>query len=284
MIHDATRCLLGEGPLWHPERDQLFWFDILDRALLTREGDETRRTRFDDIVSAAGWIDRDRLLIASSRALFVHDLGAGTNEEVCALEADNPATRSNDGRADPWGGFWIGTMGLEAQKGAAAIYRYYKGEVRPLFRDLTITNAICFAPDAPLGYFTDTPSRKIMRVRLDETDGWPQGDPEVWLDLSGQAHSPDGAVTDADGNLWCALWGGGRVACFSPTGAHLRDVSFEADQTTCPAFGGPDLSTLFCTSAAVGLSETQIIERRDSGRTLAEPGAGKGHAEHRVIL
>ena len=113
-VFDATPCELGEGPLWHLERNQLFWFDIIGMRLHAREGDETRTWQFGEHVSAAGWIDRDRLLIASETALFSFDLGTGRHETVCPLEADEPRTRSNDGRADPWGGFWIGTMGKAA--------------------------------------------------------------------------------------------------------------------------------------------------------------------------
>ena len=89
-----------------------------------------------------GWIDEDRLLVASETALWVMDLESGDRDHVTALEADNPVTRSNDGRADPWGGFWIGTMGKAAEPGRSAIWRYYRGEMRRLFPGLTITSQI----------------------------------------------------------------------------------------------------------------------------------------------
>ena len=110
MIFDDTRCELGEGPLWHPLRQQLFWFDILGKRLHTKG----QHWDFDDHVSAAGWIDHDTLIVASSRALMTFDIITGDTEHLCDLEADNPVTRSNDGRADPQGGFWIGTMGMDA--------------------------------------------------------------------------------------------------------------------------------------------------------------------------
>ena len=276
-IHDQTACTLGEGPLWHPEREELFWFDILGRRLHTRG----RHWQFDEHVSAAGWLDRDSLLIASETALFRFDLRSGTREDVCPLEADDPVTRSNDGRADPWGGFWIGTMGKGAEREAGAIYRYFRGELRRLFAPLTITNAICFSPDRRFAYFADTPARRIMRQPLAERDGWPDGDPEPWLDLSQDALNPDGAVTDAKGNLWNAQWGAGRVACYAPDGRFLRAVAFPAPQTTCPAFGGPGLTTLFCTSAAEGLEDAP---GPDHGKTFAADDVTPGVPEPRVIL
>ncbi|MBY0395033.1 MAG: SMP-30/gluconolactonase/LRE family protein, partial [Thermoleophilia bacterium] len=107
--YDDRPCELGEGPLWHPGREQLFWFDILGRKLLSRTAAGPLSWSFGECVSAAGWIDRDRLLVASETALSVFDLTRGTSDRVVPLVADRPDLRSNDGRADPWGGFWIGT-------------------------------------------------------------------------------------------------------------------------------------------------------------------------------
>ena len=275
MIHDATRCALGEGPLWHPERKTLYWFDILGKKLLT----SGKHWQFDDYVSAAGWVDRDRMVMASQHALWLFNLETGTRDRLCDLEADNPVTRSNDGRADPQGGFWIGTMGIEAEEKAGAIYRYYRGTLRKLFGDLTITNAICFAPDGKSAYFTDTTTAMIMKVGLD-AEGWPVGAPGLHIDLRGTGLNPDGAVVDAQGNLWNAQWGASRVAAYRPDGNYLTHVSFAGKQTSCPAFGGPDLSTLFCTTAAVGLPE----DATDEGRTYATETGYRGQAEHRVLL
>ncbi len=273
MIFDDTQCQLGEGPLWHPERQQLFWFDILGHRLHTKG----RHWQFDTYVSAAGWVDRDTLLVASARALHRFDIDTGAHTEICPLEADNPVTRSNDGRADPQGGFWIGTMGIAAEDGAGAIYRYYKGELRQLFAAVTISNAICFAPDGKAAYFTDTPTQQIMRVALD-ADGWPDGDPVLHIDLTGTDFRPDGAVVDAAGNLWNAQWGTSRVAGYRPDGRFIAAHSFAAKQTSCPAFGGPHLQTLYCTSAAVGLTGD------DDGKTFSTPTTTAGQKENRVIV
>lgn len=283
-VFDATQCHLGEGPLWHPLRKQLYWFDIVQFRLHTREDGATRTWQFEEHVSAAGWIDAARLLIASETRLFAFDLTSGAPEDVCALEADTPATRSNDGRADPWGGFWIGTMGKGAEAGAGAIYRYYRGELRRLYHPITITNAICFSPDRRFAYYADTATAVVMRQALDADDGWPTGSPEPWLDLSAEGLNPDGAVVDADGNFWNAQWGARRVACYAPDATFLRSVAFPAAHTSCPAFGGPDLSTLYCTSARQGLSAETLAETPDHGRTFAVPGTARGQAEHQVIL
>uniref|UniRef100_UPI00261F7471 SMP-30/gluconolactonase/LRE family protein n=1 Tax=Aliiroseovarius sp. TaxID=1872442 RepID=UPI00261F7471 len=247
MIFDDRACILGEGPLWHPAREQLFWFDIKSKRLLTRDGNQPRDWQFDHHVSAAGWVDHDTLLIASEVALLRFHIPTGESEHVVPLEADEPVTRSNDGRADPYGGFWIGTMGKELEPGAGAIYRFYKGRLEVLYQDITISNAICFAPDGRTAYYTDTPTGTVMRQPLDG-EGWPEGAAEPFVRLDG----PDGAVVDADGCLWVAQWGASRVVRFGPDGNLLSHVDLPASQVTCPAFAG---TTLHVTSAAEGVDE-----------------------------
>lgn len=283
IVHDPRPCQLGEGPLWHPERNQLYWFDILGRKLLTRDGDGATEWSFRGQVSAAGWIDRDRLLVASDAALLRFDLVTGASEQLAALEADNPCTRSNDGRADPFGGFWIGTMGKAAEPGLGAIYRFFRGELRRLFHPVTIPNAIAFGPDGRTAVFADTPDRRVMRVRLGR-DGWPEGEPEPWLDLRADRLNPDGAVFDAAGNLWLAEWGAARVSCYGADGRRLRSVALPAQHTSCPAFGGPDLATLFCTSAQQGTTSDDRARYPLTGQTFAVEGIAKGQPEHRVLL
>ncbi|ASP18729.1 L-arabinolactonase [Antarctobacter heliothermus] len=274
-----TRNILGEGALWHPQRGTFLWFDILGHRLYEHDGSTQRHWQFDRAVSAAGWVDRDRLLIASERDLFTFDLAAGTETHVVDLEADNPVTRSNDGRADPQGGFWIGTMGYHAEAGAGAIYRYYKGELRTLYPEISIPNAICFAPDGGHAYFTDTATKIIRRTALDG-EGWPAGDPEDWLDLNPEGLNPDGAVTDAAGNLWNAQWNASRVACYAPDGTFLRALPLPTPKITCPSFGGPNLTTLLLTSASEGLSKDDTA----AGNTFVFETEEKGRAEPRVLL
>lgn len=274
-----TRCILGEGALWHPARQSLFWFDILGHRLFEHRNGTQREWVFDRAVSAAGWIDADRLLIASERNLFVFDLKSGQETHVVDLEAGDAVTRSNDGRADPQGGFWIGTMGYNAENGAGSIYRFYKGTLRKLFGDISITNAICFSPCGGFGYFTDTPTKLIKRVALD-AEGWPLGDAETWLDLTDLDAGPDGAVIDSDGNFWNAQWGASRVACYGPDGELRETVAFPAKQISCPSIGGADRSTLFATSAAEGTGP----DDPQAGRTFTAQTSAKGQLEHRVLL
>ena len=278
-IFDDRHCHLGEGPLWHPERAQLFWFDITAGQLLSRVEDRPLEWQFDEMVSAAGWVDRETLLIASETALFRFDLGTGNREHVAPLEADNPVTRSNDGRADHQGGFWIGTMGKAAEAGAGAIYRWYRGDLRKLHANITVSNSICFALDGHRAYFADTSTHRIMTQALDD-QGWPDAEPEVFVDLTAEALRPDGAVIDADGALWSAQWGAARVARYLPDGRFDRAVTVPGRHSSCPAFGGEDCSDMFVTTARQGMK----VPDASQGRTYRILSEATGRPEPRVVL
>lgn len=276
-IFDDRVCELGEGALWHPLRQQLFWFDILGCRLLSRKDGQGFEWKFDQHVSAAGWVDETRLLIASETELFLFDLVSRSRTTVMPLEADNPNTRSNDGRADPHGGFWIGTMGKQAEEGAGSVYRFHDGHLIRLFEGMTIPNAICFSPDRKFAYFTDTLTQVIQRQALDQ-NGWPEGSPTTFVDLRDEGRFPDGAVVDAEGFLWNAQWGSSRIARYTPAGAFDCEVGLPALQVSCPAFGGKDYCTLFATSAAEGMSRDVGAH----GRTFSQTLAIKGLPEPRV--
>jgi len=282
-VFDGRACILGEGPLWHPERGQLFWFDIMGKRLLTRDAQGARDWQFDRHVSAAGWVDEARLLVASEIDLFLFDLTDGSAAHVIPLEADNPVTRSNDGRADPQGGFWIGTMGKTAEADAGALYRYYRGELRQLRDGITIPNATCFAPDGRHAFFADTAQHLVWRVALD-AEGWPEGDWQVFLDHREAGLNPDGAVVDSEGRFICAEWGASRVAIYDADGIRVEETPLPVPQPTCPALGGGELKTLFITSARQGLPGGAMEAAPLSGQTFQIQMPTAGQAEHKVIL
>jgi sugar lactone lactonase YvrE len=282
MIFDTRPCELGEGALWHPVREQLFWFDILNRTLHSQTADGPVSWTFPEMVSAAGWLSDDQLMIASETGLLCFNIGTGAKEAL--VHAGTPATRSNDGRADRQGGFWFGLMGRRAEPGAGAIWRWHRGELRRLITGITIPNAICFTPDGKAAHFTDTATAQVMKVALDGA-GWPMGTPQVWLDLDRAGLNPDGAVIDAEGRFWNAQWGAGRVASYSPDGAFLDAIETPgAPHSSCPAFGGPDMTTLFVTTALEHMDAEARTRHPASGQTFAFPGVAKGLPEPQVIL
>jgi len=280
VSHDKRQCSLGEGAFWHPTRKQLFWFDILEKKLLTVDNKNPLEWQFDEHVSAAGWIDENCLLIASETKLFSFNLGTSDLVNVCELEASIANNRSNDGRADPWGGFWISTMGKGAEQKAGSIYRFYNGQLRRLHDGFTIPNSICFSPDETYAYFSDTSRQTIFKQTLIKEDGWPAGEAEVFADFSEEGLNPDGAVVDKNGNIWCAFWGSSQIVCLSSDGAVIRRVNVATQQPSCVAFGDDDFGTLYITSAYQGLS----LKSESDGQTLKINTDLNGLPEPRVIL
>ncbi|MCR4268461.1 SMP-30/gluconolactonase/LRE family protein [Nitratireductor sp. ZSWI3] len=253
-VLDDHRCVLGEGPTYDPVTGTAWWFDILGKRLFEHRLAK-RRTLvhpLPELSSAIARVDDHRQLLVTETGLYLRDVRDGRLALHRPLEADNAATRSNDSRVHPCGALWVGTMGKSAEEGAGSIHWYFRGELRTLFTGITVTNAISFSPDGRLGYFTDTPTRQIMRVALDPETGLPTGTPEPFSAPS-QNGEPDGAVTDAAGNLWVARWGGGGVEVMSPEGVLLRKLPLPASLTTCPAFVGAEGDRLLVTSASVGL-------------------------------
>ena len=277
-------CDLGEGPLWHPKLKSLFWFDINAFKMFNWKDDKLKTWDFSEPVSAAGWIDEDSLIIASASALIKLSLSSDTRKVLVDLEADIPHTRSNDGRADPWGGFWIGTMGLHAEKGAGAIYRFYKGELKKLHKKITIPNSICFSPEKNFVYFADTRKEKIWRQDLDQLNGWPMNKPIVFIDFKAQGIHPDGSVCDSEGFLWNAQYGASRLARYSPEGELDRVENFPVSQVTCPAFGGEYFDTIFVTSACQGLKEADLKVEPLAGKVFHFESDVVGLAEYQVEL
>lgn len=248
-----SRCRLGEGPLWHPDRQELFWFDI-ERCRFFRadaSGSVLNRWAFAEPVSAAAIVDARTLLLAGASALILFDIETGAQTPRLPLEADRPGNRANDARVAPGGTFWIGTMSLkgEEEPGAGAIHGFRAGRLERLVEAITIPNSICFSPDGGTAYFADTPTGRILSRPIEPETGLPTGPAVLFADTSDLPGFPDGSVVDAEGFLWNARWGGGAVLRFSPEGILERTVSVPVPNATCPAFGGPDLKTLFITTA-----------------------------------
>lgn len=282
-ILDHTGCELGEGAFWHPELGEFFWFDILHRKLYRHDGAATAVYDLPGLFSAAGWIDRDTLVLSGEEGLFRYALSSGKLVPLFLIEADNAATRSNDGRTDPWGGFWASTMGRKAERGAGSIYRYYRGALRKLHEGISIPNAICFDAARSRAYFGDSARKTVWKQALDTETGWPQGPAEIFLDLNADGLVPDGAVTDADGNLWIAHWGAGIVGCYSPKGERIGKIPVPATQASCPAFGGADFATLYVTTAQEGMNASALAADAHAGKTFHRAVDARGLPSPRFI-
>ena len=279
------RCHLGEGPTYDAATDTAWWFDIVENRLFEADLGSGRTTihSLGVMASALGRIDPQRQLVVADEGLYIRTLADGRMELYLSLEADNPATRSNDARVHPSGTFWIGTMGRRAEAGAGAIYALHWGELSRLYGGITIPNAICFSPDGAVGYFADTGINTLFRVDLDAATGLPRGAP-VPLVIRRGGGGIDGAVVDADGLIWNARWGGGCVDVYSPQGQHLRSLRVPARQSSCPAFVGKDFSRLLVTSAWQDMTDDAMRADPGHGRTFLLDVAARGRPEPDVKL
>lgn len=268
-----SRCELGEGPFWNGVIGRLFWFDIETWTLYSArpDGHLVDRFTFDEPVSAGAALDSDTLAIVSASGIYRFSISHDTAEPIQPIEADRPGNRSNDCRLHPSGSWWIGTMSLRggADAGAGALYWYRDSQLETLLDRVTIPNSICFSPDGRVGYFTDTETGIIRSVPLDPDTGRPNGPWRDFASTAGHRGKPDGAVVDAEGYLWSARWGGSCVVRHAPDGSVDRVIEVPASQVTCPAFGGPDLKTLYVTTARKGLSEAELERQPYAGSVFA---------------
>lgn len=275
---------LGEGAFWHPERGAFFWFDILGQCLHGLEAGELRFWEMPEITSALGWVDQEQVVLSSETGLYLFNLETRQRRLLVPIRADDPATRSNDGRADPWGGFWASVMGKSAETGRGEIWRWWRGELRQIATGLTIPNAICFDEPRARAYYADTAQGIVWQQPLNRDTGWPEGEAAVFLDLSGEGLNPDGAVIDAEGRFWNAQWGAGRIAAYAPDGRFLGATPVPARQPSCPAFGGADYRRLHVTTAWEGMSAKERAADPDAGKCFVAEGEAVGLPEPRVRL
>ncbi len=281
-----VRCELGEGPIWHPERASLLWFDIVGQVLYeaNAKGGAIRAIGFGEPVSAAGLVDVSTIAVASASGLYRVNLDTGERSLLAPLEANDPATRTNDGRVGPGGAFWIGTKGRAGEEGVGALYRFSDGAFTQLCAGLTTPNCLAFSPDGTRAYFSDTRDHRILIYPLDPITGTPTAEPDLFLDLSDEGLKPDGAVVDVEGCLWNAQWGAGRVARYRADGSFDRAVELPVSQPTCPAFGGANRQTLFVTTAWTGLGEDERLRQPLAGAVFSIDLDVAGLPEHRVTV
>ena len=279
-------CHLGEGCTYDPASDTAWWFDIIERTLFQADlaSGAVASHALPLMASVLAVIDDQRQLLATENGLYVRDIADGRLALRVPLEADNPATRSNDGRVHPCGALWIGTMGRKAEKGAGAIYRFDGDELRRLYAGISIPNAICFSPDGATAYFTDSSEGILYRVAIDPTNALPTGNPAPLFDHRGGAGDLDGAVVDVEGLIWNARWGGSCIDVYSPEGDRVRTIRVPATQPSCPVFVGRNFDRLLVTTAWQGMDEHARAADPHHGQTFILDIGARGRPEPRVRL
>ncbi|MEU9985318.1 SMP-30/gluconolactonase/LRE family protein [Streptomyces sp. NPDC048045] len=264
-----ARATLGEGPTWDPATGRLIWLDILGMRIHTYEPASGRRT-----------VRTTEQHVGAAKPRSGGGLVLNLRDGVGLLAPDGtfrwlhhepvPGRRANDAAVAPDGSLWAGTMRYDEGPGGGTLSRLTgDGEVRVVLPGVTVSNGTGWSPDGRLLYYADTPTR---RVDVFDHDGEGLRNRRTLTEIEQGAGFPDGLTVDAEGCVWVALWDGGAVRRYTPSGELDRVITLPTPRTTACAFGGPDLTDLYITTARVGLPAPHPL----SGSLLVVPGAGKG--------
>ncbi len=252
--------VLGEGPCWEPRRARLYWVDIKSRRLewLSPADGDTGAWDLQAMPSAAAPRADGTLVVSTEQGVGVFDPATGALDIRLHPDVEHEGNRSNDGGVDLQGRFWFGTMDDAGAKLTGAVYRLEPDwSCTRVLEGLGIPNTLAVSPDGRTLYIADSFHQTLYAHDLDPRTG-ALGYRHVLADTRGTPGTPDGSAVDAEGFIWNAQWGASRVVRYSPVGEIDRVVEMPVSQPTKCAFGGPDLSTLYVTSARTGLADEQL--------------------------
>lgn len=286
---EDSLCRLGESPFWHPHEAALYWIDIPGRAVLRTRGAIGAGTveRW-PLPTEPGCIAPARsggLVIAMRDGIYRAREWGGELRLLAAADYDTRSMRFNDGKCDPLGRFWAGTLNEAKDRPNATLYCLDARGGRPpaftrMANEATTANGLAFSPDASTLYWADTAAHRVRawdwaaeanglsRPRVfrqfePKPEGWT---PESPLHYDGR---PDGATIDAEGCYWASMFEGGQLLRLSPSGERLSALSVPVQCPTMPCLGGEDLRTLFVTTAREGRPAPELAQRPASGCVLS---------------
>lgn len=279
MNDDTLRCvlpgadLLGETPLWCGQTRSLLWLDIDGGKLQRWHPASGRHDSFQFDARYVGSLALThvpgRVLLALDLALHLFDLATGELSFLCQVEPTDQDTRLNDGRCDAAGRFWVGTMDNRLSRPDGAFYRVEAdGKVQRQFGDVIVSNTVAMSPQQDKLYFSDTRRYTTWQFDLDVAAGT-LANRRVFMDHTATRGRPDGACVDAQGFVWTAMFGGSQLVRYSPEGRPDRVVDLPVSNPTCVCLGGPDLRTLYVTTARKFLDRKQLREQPWAGSLLA---------------
>lgn len=264
------RALVGEGSIWDAEKGVLYWVDILSHHLYVYDPPSGENRTIDTLQAVGTVVPRagGGVIVALHNGFAHLDLDTEKITFIADPERDIPKNRFNDGKCDPAGRLWAGTMEFGGEPEQGALYcldldRTVTRKVSPV----TISNGIVWTADNRTMYYIDTHRNDVRAYDYDLATGDISNE-RVAVEHQGAGHF-DGMSIDEEGMLWIALFGGGGVSRYNPLdGSLLQEIKVPAEQTTSCAFGGENLDELYITSAATGLSEQQFEEQPMAGSLL----------------
>jgi L-arabinonolactonase len=278
------RSVLGEGPLWDPRTDTLYWVDIKAGTVFVHPAGAHPPTRIDvrAQVGCLGLTDNPQVLVAGLRTGWhLLDVPTGTLTFLADPEADRPDCRFNDGAVDPAGRFWTGSLEDSEAFPLGRLYRLDgDGTYATIDEGFYCSNGMDWSPDGRWLYFVDSRADVIYRYAFDVESG-SATDRQVFADTGWIAGIPDGLRVDAAGDVWCAFWDGAQLIRFTADGAVAETTPVPVPRPTSLVFGGPDLRTMFITTASIGLTEEQLADWPLSGSVLCRTAETPGRPPNR---
>lgn len=263
-----AQCELAEGPVWDAARGLLRWVDILPGRVHALHPASGTHSWFElgDPVTAVGLTRGGGLVLAlvDRFALADHD-GRGLRR-LDGFTVDRAVVRFNDGKPDPWGNFWAGTMAWTSGPPCSLYRLSADGEVTELLGGVGLSNGLDWSDDRTAFYFADTDSGGVDVFDSDPDTGALSGR-RRFVTVSGGG--PDGLTLDAEGCLWLAVWGSGELRRYTPDGRLDTVVSLPVRQVTSAAFGGADLGTLYITTARENFTAADLREQPHAGDIFA---------------
>lgn len=270
-------CLLGESPLWDAASGTIFWVDILQGEIHAWEGlaQNHRTWKMEQPIGAIALCTSGRLVGALQQGFFYINKDNGQLDFIANPETHLPGNRFNDGKCDPAGRFWAGTMSTTGVSGAGSLYTLEPhGSCSRKVSDVSVSNGMAWSPDASQFYFIDTPTRVVVAYDFDAESG-AISNKRIVVRIPENMGKPDGMTIDEEGMLWIALWGGGEVTRWDPaTGRLLHQFLLPVTHVSSCTFGGDDLNDLYVTTARVGLNEQALAEQPLAGALFVLKNCG----------
>jgi sugar lactone lactonase YvrE/DNA-binding IclR family transcriptional regulator len=276
-----TTAFLGEGPTWLPNERKLVLVDILAPAIIIadpRDG-SFQSHPMPELVGAVVPRRRGGFVAAMQTGLKAVDLDTGAVSTIAAPEATKPGNRFNDGKCDRRGRFWAGTLAIDTTPGHGSLYRLDPdGRCTCVESGFHVSNGLGWSPDDRTFYFTDSGAKRIYAYDFDIETGT-LANRRVFVEVPEGSGAPDGMAVDAEGFVWSAHWDGWCITRYDPQGRVDRVINLPIPRPTSCAFGGPDFTTLYVTSARIRLSVQQLAEAPLSGSVFAIQTGVKGLPE-----
>ncbi len=271
ILHPAA-ARLAEAALWHAATRTIFWLDLAERTIWRHDPESggTTTAQVDLPVQLGALIatsDPSRLLVSAGNGISVIGLDGTVERNLADPEGGRDQIAYNDCKMDRFGRLWIGTHHLPETEPRGVLWSLAPdGPARIADAGFAVSNGPAVSPDGRLLYFNDSVGRRTFVYDLDPDDPLPRN---RRLFVEHDVGLPDGATVDAEGGLWIAFWGGGRVARFSPTGGVTDTIALPCPNVTSVAFTGDDLATLVITTAREGMSDEELAAHPEAGHVFA---------------